>query len=51
MDANAVIEKLDSTFRLPTVEADPYLKSLKALSAAAKLYKNLSESTVDVRIL
>lgn len=51
VDANAVIEKLDSTFRLPTVDADPYLKSLKALSTAAKLYKNLSESTVDVRIL
>lgn len=51
VDANAAIKKLDSTFRLPTVEADPYLKSLKALSTAAKLYRNLSESTVDVRIL
>lgn len=51
VDANAAIEKLDSTFRLPTVEADPYLKSLKALSTAAKLYRTLSESTVDVRIL
>lgn len=51
VDGNAVIAKLDSTFRLANVEADPYLKSLKALSTAAKLYRDLPDASVDVRIL
>lgn len=51
VDGNAVIEKLDSTFRLANVEADPHLKSLKALSTAAKLYRDFPEASVDVRIL
>ena len=39
MDGNAVITRLDSTFLLAFIEADLYLKSLKALSTAAKLIK------------
>ena len=51
VDGNAVITRLESTFRLAPVEADPYLKSLKALSAAAKLYSNFPEASVDVGVL
>lgn len=51
MDTDALVEKLISKFRRARVESDPYLKSLKALSTAARLYKQFPQATVDIRVL
>lgn len=51
VDADALIDSLISTFKRANVEADPHLKSLKAVSTAAQLYKNFPNATIDVRVL
>lgn len=51
MNTDVLVEKLISNFRTANVEADPHLKSLKALSTAARLYKKFPHATVDIRVL
>lgn len=51
INTDKLVENLVSTFRSANVEADPYLKSLKALSTASKLYRNFPNATVNIRVL
>lgn len=51
VNADKLVEILVSTFRSANVEVDPYLKSLKALSTASKLYRNFPNATVNIRVL
>lgn len=51
MDTDVLVDKLISTFQRANVEADPHLKSLKAVSTAARLYKRFPQATVDIRVL
>lgn len=38
-------------FQTAEAEADPYLKSAKAVSTAAMIYKNFPDATIDIRVL
>ena len=51
VDANSMVNRLYTTFQKANMEIDPHLKSLKALSSAAKVYKSFTNASVDVRVL
>lgn len=51
MNTDVLVDKLISTFQTANVEADPHLKSLKAVSTAARFYKKFPHATVDIRVL
>lgn len=51
MNTHALVDKLHSTFQRANVEADPHLKSLKAVSTAASLYRKFPQATVDIHVL
>ncbi|KAA6406556.1 MAG: hypothetical protein FRX48_09611 [Lasallia pustulata] len=50
-DANSFVNQLHARFHRANMEIDPYLKSLKALSTAAKVYKTFTNASVDIRVL
>ena len=51
MEPKALVDQLAWHFQLAEPEADPYVQSAKAVSTAAKIYKNFPEATIDIRIL
>lgn len=51
VDADRVVQRLHTTFQKANMEIDPHLKSLKALSSAAKVYKTFANASVDVRVI
>lgn len=51
LDPDILIDTLTSTFRMAQVEADPHIKSLKAVSTAAMIYRHFSDATIDIRIM
>ena len=51
VEPTAVVSHLSRAFQTANPEVDPHLKSLKAVSTAAMVYKNFPNATVDVRIL
>ncbi|KAL8730471.1 MAG: hypothetical protein Q9181_004659 [Wetmoreana brouardii] len=51
MDTLETARGLESCLRYARVDVDPHLKSLKAISTAARLYSHFPYASVDVRIL
>ncbi|KAI4255102.1 MAG: hypothetical protein LQ352_002731 [Teloschistes flavicans] len=51
MDTIQTVGQLDWYLRHAKVDVDPYIKSLKAISTAAKIYAHFPHASVDVRIL
>lgn len=52
LNPDTLIDKLTSRLRMINVEADPHIKSLKAVSTAAMLYRNFpTDTTIDIRVL
>lgn len=51
VEADRVVNRLHTTFQEAIMEIDPHLKSLKALSTAAKVYKTFANASVDVRVI
>ena len=51
MELNAVVRRLAWHFQTADSGADPYLKSAKAVSTAAMVYKNFPDATIDIRVL
>lgn len=51
ISGEALISRLTWTFRMAMVESDPHLKSLKAVSTAAMIYRHIPNSTIDIRVL
>ena len=45
-----LVTRLAVQFRFSQMENDPHLRSLKALSTAAELYKDLTCASVDIRV-
>ena len=46
-----MVKVLADRLRFASVDHDPYSKSLKAMSTAALLYKNLPHASIDIRVL
>ncbi|KAL8686088.1 MAG: hypothetical protein Q9218_007355 [Villophora microphyllina] len=51
MDTLETARELERTLRFARVDVDPHLKSLKAISTAARMYSHFPQASVDVRIL
>lgn len=52
INAEALLSRLTSTFRMAKVEeSDPHIKSLKAVSTTAMIYRRIPNSTIDIRVL
>ncbi|KAL8882343.1 MAG: hypothetical protein Q9198_000642 [Flavoplaca austrocitrina] len=51
VDAPMVAHELESGLRRAPVDDDPHMKSLKAISTAAMLFRHFPYASVDVRIL
>ncbi|KAL8960187.1 MAG: hypothetical protein Q9193_003064 [Seirophora villosa] len=51
IDKLVVAYKLDASLRFARADIDPHLKSLKAISTAAMMFKHFPYASVDVRIL
>ncbi|KAL8883158.1 MAG: hypothetical protein Q9192_007404 [Flavoplaca navasiana] len=51
IDKDIVARELESYLRFAPVDVDPHLKSLKAISTAAMLFRHFPYASVDVRIL
>lgn len=51
MEPNAVVRRLAWHLQTAEAEVDPYLKSAKAVSTAAMVYRNFPEATIDIRVL
>lgn len=52
MDRQAVVHSLAEDFRIMRlINIDPYLKSLKGISTAAMLYKDMPHASIDIRVL
>ncbi|KAL8949967.1 MAG: hypothetical protein Q9222_003961 [Ikaeria aurantiellina] len=51
MDCMQLASELERSLRDARVDVDPHLKSLKAISTAANLFKNFPYASVDVRVL
>ena len=51
MEPNAVVRRLAWHFQTADAGADPHLKSAKAVSTAAMIYKNFPDATIDIRVI
>ncbi|KAL9034082.1 MAG: hypothetical protein Q9180_005601, partial [Flavoplaca navasiana] len=51
IDTHIVAHELECNLRFAPVDVDPHLKSLKAISTAAMLFRHFPYASVDVRIL
>ncbi|KAI4273606.1 MAG: hypothetical protein LQ337_004513 [Flavoplaca oasis] len=51
IDKHIVAHELECKLRFAPVDVDPHLKSLKAISTAAMLFRHFPYASVDVRIL
>ena len=51
VDGNLLASELLRLLRSARIDADPHLKSLKAISTAAKMFKHFPYASVDVRVL
>ena len=51
IDATAISDKLLETFCKANAEADPHLKSLKAVSTATAMYRQFPNTSVNIRVL
>ena len=51
MDSKTVVDSLFNTFQAMSMQSDPYLKSLKVVSTAATLYKDMPSASIDIRVL
>ncbi|KAL8720042.1 MAG: hypothetical protein Q9225_003035 [Loekoesia sp. 1 TL-2023] len=51
IDSMLLADELERSLRYARVDVDPHLKSLKAVSTAAKMFKHFPYASVDVRVL
>ncbi|KAI4173916.1 MAG: hypothetical protein LQ343_002684 [Gyalolechia ehrenbergii] len=51
IDGMLLAHELESSLRYARVDIDPHLKSLKAISTAANMFKHFPYASVDVRVL
>lgn len=51
IDGMLLAYELEHSLRYARVDVDPHLKSLKAISTAAKMFKHFPYASVDVRVL
>ena len=51
MNTDAMIQSLTEDFRFMPMDHDPYLRSLRAVTTAATLYRQFPQASIDIRVL